>query len=237
MIHERSIQKRSAGRRPKSGKADCDTRSQILSAARCVFAKRGLDGASVREVAEAAKVNNAMIYYHFTDKFELYRAVLSDSFAAFDRIWDHQVFNTPAGSRVKIQKYVEELIRFQHGNEELRRILSMEFASCGRNFKWLGDNLFSHSFRKLSDILKEGMQKGELRKVQPSIAIATLVGMVIHSFIMRPVAEYVSGKKMNLDVKRFSCFVTGMFFDGLAAEGQSRGICRPVKLNIRTMKT
>jgi TetR/AcrR family transcriptional regulator len=209
--------------------ADCDTRGEILSAARCVFARRGLDGASVREVAAAAKVNNAMIYYHFADKVELYRAVLSDSFTVFDRIWDHQVFNTPASSRVKIQKYVEELVRFQHANEELRRILSMEFASCGRNLKWLGDNLFNNSYRNLTAILKEGMKKGELKKVQPSLAIATLVGMVIHSFIMRPVADHVSGRKMNLNVKQFSNFVTGMFFDGLGTNG-------PDIVNKRTLR-
>ena len=121
-----------------------------------------------------------------------------------------------AGSRLKIQKYVEEMIRFQHANEELRRILSMEFASCGQNFKWLAENFFKHSYRKLVKILNEGMKNGELKKIEPSIAIATLVGMVIHSFIMRPMAEYVTGKTLNLAVKQFGAFVTGMFFDGLA---------------------
>ena len=92
MNRAHSLTKRPAGRRPTLGRMPCDTRAQILSAARCVFARRGLDGASVREVAEAAKVNNAMIYYHFKDKIELFRAVLSDSFAAFDRIWEDPVF-------------------------------------------------------------------------------------------------------------------------------------------------
>ena len=60
------------------------------------------------------------------------------------------------------------------------------------------------------------MKNGELKKVDPTIAIATLIGMVIHSFIMKPLAEYVSGKPMNLSTKRFGAFVTGIFFDGLA---------------------
>jgi AcrR family transcriptional regulator len=214
--------RRAAGRRPKSRRIDGDTRTEILTAARCVFARRGLDGASVREVAEAANVNNAMIYYHFKDKVELYRSVLSDSFTAFDRIWDHEIFNSPAPVRLKIQKYVEELIRFQHGNEELRRMLSMEFASCGRNFKWVAENLFNNSYQKLAAILKEGMRSGELRKTDPSLAIATLVGMVIHSFIMSPMAEYVSGRKLNLEVAQFTTFVTGMFFDGMIGKRGGR---------------
>jgi TetR/AcrR family transcriptional regulator len=206
---------RTAGRRPKTVRPETDTRSAILAAARCVFARRGLDGTSVREVAEAAKVNNAMIYYHFKDKVGLYRSVLADSFTAFDRLWEHEIFRTSASARAKVQLYVEELIRFQHSNEELRRILSMEFASCGKNVTWLADNFFNRSHEKLVAILKEGMKKGELKKVDPSMAIATLAGMIIHSFIMKPLAEYVTGRKLNLDVKQFGAFVTAMFFDGL----------------------
>lgn len=207
--------KRTVGRRPKTGKPDGDTRAQILKAARCIFSRRGLDGASVREVAQAAKVNNAMIYYHFKDKVELYRAVLSDSFTAFDTIWDRDVFQARSTAREKLQQYIEELIRFQQKNEELRKIVSIEFASCGKNWKWLSDNFFSHTYDKLASILKEGMRNGELKKVDPSTAVAALVGMVIYSFIMRPMAEYVTGKKLRLTVRHFGAFVTGMFFDGL----------------------
>jgi TetR/AcrR family transcriptional regulator len=213
------IKKRTPGRRPASNHVDGSTRSSIIAAARTLFAQRGLEGTSVREVAEAANVNNAMIYYHFTDKVEMYRAVLADSFTEFDRIWEHEVFSTDASARVKIQKYVEELIRFQHDNEEIRRILSMEFASCGKNLKWLADNFFNHSHEKLVMILKEGMKKGELKKVNPSVAISALVGMVIHSFITRPIAEHVIGKKLDLTSGDFGIFVTSVFFDGL---GQKR---------------
>lgn len=223
----RTIQKRTAGRRPKKGPAERGTRAEILAAARYIFARRGLDGASVREVAEAAKVNNAMIYYYFRDKFELYRAVLSDSFKAFDRIWENSMFNTESTARAKIQKYVEELIKFQQANKELRRILSMEFACCGKNIKWLAENVFTHSYQKLARILHEGARNGELKKVDSSFAIATLVGMVIHSFIMQPMAEYVTGRKLDLTVKRFGAFVTGMFFDGLGAES------REVRINLK----
>jgi AcrR family transcriptional regulator len=210
--------KKTAGRRPASNQIDRGTRSSIIAAARTLFAERGLEGTSVREVAEAANVNNAMIYYHFTDKVEMYRAVLADSFAEFDRIWEHEIFSTGASARAKIQKYVEELIRFQQDNEEIRRILSMEFASCGKNLKWLADNFFDHSYEKLAAILKAGMKKGELKKVDLSVAISALVGMVIHSFITRPIAEYVIGKKLDLSPDHFGAFVTNVFFDGLGCK-------------------
>jgi len=213
-----------AGRRPKSAKPDQDSRAAILKAARTVFAHRGFEGASIREVAEVARVNNAMIYYHFKDKLELYRAVLGDSFTAFDHIWEHKIFNSSATSRAKIKKYIEEFIRFQQGNEELRRIMSMEFAGCTENMKWLADNYFVHSYGKLVSLVKEGMKRGELRKIDPAMAIPSLIGMIIHSFIMRPIAEHVTGKKLDLTAERFGSFVTSMFFDGLCIDIDSKKI-------------
>lgn len=203
------------GRRPRSAGADTDTRSAILAAARNVFARKGFDGASTREVADLAKVNNAMIYYHFKDKDQLYRAVLVDSFSPFERIWDHAVFRSSATVREKIQTFIEEFIGFQQRNEDLRKIMSMEFAVCSEHYRWLADNYFVHSHTRLANLLKEGMKKGELRRCDPVMVIPSLVGMIIHSFIMRPISEHVSGKTVDLTIGRFGKFVTDVFFDGL----------------------
>lgn len=227
-VKKRKLKKAIIGRRPKPVRPDLATRAAILSAARNVFARCGFEGASTREVAEVARVNNAMIYYHFKDKGELYRAVLADSFNAFDRIWEHEIFRSPATARAKIQRYLEEFIRFQHSNEELRRIMSMEFAACSENCKWLADNFFTHAYDKLANILKEGMKSGELKKFDPAQAVPSLVGMVIHSFIMRPIAEYITGKKPDLTAPRFGKFVTDMFFDGLSL-GKGTRSCHPAR--------
>jgi AcrR family transcriptional regulator len=167
-------------------------------------------------------VNNAMIYYHFTDKDELYRAVLADSFSTFDGVWEHEIFRSSASAREKIRKYVEEFIRFQHSNEELRRIMSMEFAACGENCKWLADNFFTHSYEKLAKIMRAGMRSGELKKFDPAKAIPSLVGMIIHSFIMKPIAEYISGRKLDLSAARYGKFVATMFFDGLCLNNKGK---------------
>lgn len=55
-----------------------DTRSRILRAAGPVFAARGYDGATVREICSAAGVNIASVGYHFGDKLGLYRQVIHD---------------------------------------------------------------------------------------------------------------------------------------------------------------
>lgn len=205
-----------SGRRPKASATENDTRADVLKAARTVFARRGFEGASTREVAEIAGVNTAMIYYHFTDKNELYRSVLAYSFAEFDRIWEHPVFDSKvATSRRKVRTYVEGFIRFQQANEEIRRIMSMEFASCSGNYKWLADNHFSRGYDRLSGLLKEAVRSGELKRMDLSLSVPCLIGMIVHSFTVRPIAEHIIGKKLDLGTARFGKFVTDLFFDGL----------------------
>ena len=53
-----------------------DTRTRLLLAAGPVFAARGYDGATVREICRAAEVNIASVAYYFGDKFGLYREVI-----------------------------------------------------------------------------------------------------------------------------------------------------------------
>jgi len=59
---------------PRGG--EFDTRTRIIDAAGPVFASRGFDGATVREICGAAGVNVASIAYYFGDKMGLYRQVI-----------------------------------------------------------------------------------------------------------------------------------------------------------------
>ena len=64
---------------PKNGRLDA--RERLLDAAVGLFAERGFDGVSTRELVGRAKVNLSAITYHFGGKEALYRAV-------FERIID-----------------------------------------------------------------------------------------------------------------------------------------------------
>lgn len=56
------------------------TKSRIMMAAKKEFAKRGLGGARVDEIAERAKANKRMIYHYFGSKEQLFQAVLEEAY-------------------------------------------------------------------------------------------------------------------------------------------------------------
>ena len=58
------------------GSRGATARDQLLRHALRIFSERGFNGASTREICEAAGVNVASIHYYFGDKEGLYREVL-----------------------------------------------------------------------------------------------------------------------------------------------------------------
>jgi AcrR family transcriptional regulator len=61
-------------------------RAHILSAARDVFEERGLDGASIREIAKRAGYTPGAIYSYFDAKEEIYGALLGESLERLNRV-------------------------------------------------------------------------------------------------------------------------------------------------------
>jgi AcrR family transcriptional regulator len=70
------VSERRSGRRP----GDSGTKSEILRAARKVFAMHGYRGATMRLIAKEAKVDAALIHHFFTSKAGVYAAAVEASF-------------------------------------------------------------------------------------------------------------------------------------------------------------
>ena len=70
--------------RPSNGKGRNpeQTRQAILKAAIAEFSREGVAGARTDQIARAAKVNKALLYYYFGDKESLHGAVLDHAFGS-----------------------------------------------------------------------------------------------------------------------------------------------------------
>jgi AcrR family transcriptional regulator len=64
---------------------DAATRARLLQAAAELFAARGFDATTIRDIAARAGANVAAGHYHFGSKRDLYVAVLREQFAAIGR--------------------------------------------------------------------------------------------------------------------------------------------------------
>lgn len=58
------------------------TRQKVLQAAREMFIERGYEGATIRDIARAAGMSTGAVFASFTDKPELFDAILGEDFAS-----------------------------------------------------------------------------------------------------------------------------------------------------------
>ena len=63
-----------------------DTRESILKSAERLFAEKGFELTTVREIAQGSGVNVAMIYYYFKTKEGLHQEIIEESFSHLYRL-------------------------------------------------------------------------------------------------------------------------------------------------------
>ena len=79
-----------------------DTRTRILAAACDEFGAHGFAATTVDRIARRARVNKAMIYYHFPNKRALYTCIIRDVFAPItERVRDGDGRGRAAGAEAR----------------------------------------------------------------------------------------------------------------------------------------
>ena len=58
-----------------------DAEQRLLANALTLFCEKGYDGASIREIIARAGVTRPVLYYHFKNKEDLFRRLVTGSFA------------------------------------------------------------------------------------------------------------------------------------------------------------
>jgi AcrR family transcriptional regulator len=102
------------------------TKARILAAAEAVFAARGFEGASTREIASRAGVNISSLHYHWASKETLYVAVFHD---VFDRLTEllRGTLARLADERqreVVVARVMRELVAFMASHPTVPKLLT-----------------------------------------------------------------------------------------------------------------
>jgi AcrR family transcriptional regulator len=99
-----------------------DRRAAILDAALEVFSKRGYNGASIDEIAQAAGISKALIYEHFPSKKELHVSLLErHTQEIFVRL--SQTADTDEPGEVRLRNGVEAFFEWVETHPEAFRLL------------------------------------------------------------------------------------------------------------------
>lgn len=165
-----------------------DSRARLLAAAADEFAARGFVGANVDRIARRARVNKAMIYYHFASKLGLYREILRDMFRATgDRVAGVAAAGGPPVG--KVRAFVAALVAEAERRPHFPPIMLRELAEKGTHLDPDTLRLMSRVPRALHAIIAEGAATGAFRPVPPFLVYLTIIGPLMFYFASAPVRE------------------------------------------------
>lgn len=173
-----------------------ESRAAILEAAAREFAQYGVDGARTDSIAREAHVNKALLYYYFKDKETLYGAVLDAAFSGLkDRVF--RVLDGASPPREKILQYVGAYFDFIASNQLYPRLMQREMMRAregeSQHIDKIVKNHIQPIFSRVSEVLREGIARGEFREVNPAHFVPSLVAMIVFYFSSAPVMQKIVG--------------------------------------------
>ncbi len=148
-------------------------RDRILSAAARLYALRGYEGTSMREIAMAAGVTKPLIYYHFESKQKLFSTLLRESLSSC-RTEASRVLLGDSSCTEKLRSFLRSHVSIARDRPAVYafayQVLTMsEVLPLGFDYKAEGREIFEN----LVSLIEEGQRRGEFRRIA-SRAVASM---------------------------------------------------------------
>jgi len=169
-----------------------DARLRIIAAAEELFAVRGFRGVSIREIADHARVNSAMIHYYFDTKEGLYRGVIVKALSELNAIIE-TVSETGGDPVDRLRCYLRQYIEFlRRKSRNTQLILHAVLFEENHLSEWI-DRYWTRHFQLIEEILREGVEDGYFRPVDTRLTAINLRGMVLWYFMFSPIISRYPG--------------------------------------------
>jgi AcrR family transcriptional regulator len=164
-----------------------DKRAHILAVAEQLFAENGFDGTSVRDIAQLANVNLAMISYYFGSKEKLLEALIEDRAGYTIGILEELAKNQTLSPWDKIDRLVEFYIEKIMNNYRFHCIMSQQYHQTrSTEIKELIINIKSRNLEEIKKVIAEGQKKKLFRKVDMELTMASVFGTLTQVVNSRP---------------------------------------------------
>ncbi len=154
-------------------------RRQILDAAQSVFANRGIDKARMDDIVKASGLAKGTLYWYFKSKEAIVNAII-DRFFAGEMKRAESLLTADGAASERIKKFLGLAI------QEIRRMeplmpLGYEIFSLVARKKYVREQIqgyYQQYIELLAELIRQGVETGELRAVDPNEAALAAGGLV-----------------------------------------------------------
>jgi AcrR family transcriptional regulator len=204
-----------------------DRREQIIEVAVRLFSQKGFRGATTKEIALAAGVNEAIIFRHFATKSELYAAIidrkansaamrslrsaLAEGMGQGD---DRQVFETLAF----------HVLEFHERDDTAMRLLLYSALEGHELAEMFTRNYILKTHQQVAEYVKKRMADGVFRRIDPMVAVRGFMGMVIGHVLNKKFLLCAGGQMtLNITNRQAAAAFTDIFLASMTNHGYDSG--------------
>ena len=194
---------------PRKSKRDAVvTKAAIVAAALEEFAQLGLAGARIDEIARAARVNKALLYYYFESKEHLYQGVVEQMFVAMTSAL-RRALSTADGPREKLLAFLDANFKVLAAQPGYARLLEQEMDIVKVLLNNLQPDTAPKFFRQIAPlliefraVLEEGVKTGVFRTIDIDAVLPLLLMLVRTAVRGIPMAGKFISASRKVSAKR-----------------------------------
>ena len=196
----------------------------LIAAAASLFADKGFNGTTTKEIAKAAGVSEALVFKHFPTKRALYAAILAEKVTVDELLGtvaeaakkrdDRRVFTLIAGFRIR-----------PGADSTLLRLLLFSALEGHELSEMFFDKHHRVFYDHLATYIETRIAEGAFRSVDPLLTARAFIGMVVHHRLLHEIFGVPMHRSHDETVSTYvDIFLTGLVQEptGPAARRRSR---------------
>ena len=177
-----------------------DKKEHLMNIAIELFAEKGFEGSSIRDLAAKAEVNIAMVNYYFGSKDKLFEAMIAHKSSYMKERLDEISNNTETTEIQKIdaiiEVYVNRLISQHHYHRLIHQEIMLQQREDIHN-KIIA--MFHRNLQIIKTIIEQGIQKKIFKPVDAELTIASLIGTINQLMLSKAMCGMLLTKEKDFD--------------------------------------
>lgn len=161
-----------------------DKRQALMDTAERLFAERGFEAVSVRELAAEAGVNLAMVSYYFGSKEGLFEAIIEHKIPRTRQSLEH-LLHSQLSPWEKLSQTIDIYVDRMLSTPTFSRVIMREMSLQQRpEFVHRITEQIGLNMDIIRSFIREGTEKGDFRYVDEELTLATIFGTIstmVHS--------------------------------------------------------
>ena len=153
------------------------TSESLLDVGQRLFAKRGYDASSVRDITSAAGANLGAVTYHFGSKEALYHAVLERALVPL-RETVHGAARETGPALDRIEGVLRATFAYLGDHPELPRLIVQQLAA-GTELPPMVAKTMQANIGVMTGLIREGQREGTIREGDPQLRALSFGGLPI----------------------------------------------------------